>query len=137
MINTLRSTFLATAATAAALTGAASLAGVANAAPAAQPFPVGHYNGELTGWSAPANAIWFGKDFIGNTVINDTAVGKIVPADVYRANSVVNGRPVIVVDYARSGLPGVRDELTSDGHGGYNGVGIAGNTPALTFVLRR
>lgn len=137
MINTFRTTVLATAASAAALIGASSLAGGASAAPAPQPFPVGHYNGQLTGWSAPANAIWFGKDFTGNSVINDTVVGRIVPADVYRANSVVNGRPVIVVDYARSGLPGVRDELTSDGHGGYNGVGIAGNTPALTFVLRR
>lgn len=115
---------------------AGALTGDAHAAPQ-QPFPTGHYNGQLTGWSAPANAIWFGKDFSGATVINDTIAGKIVPADVYRANSVVNGRPVIVVDYARSGLPGIRDELTSDGRGGYNGVGVAGNTPALTFTLRR
>ncbi|GAC50046.1 hypothetical protein [Gordonia aichiensis] len=129
-------TAVVTATATAAFTLVGSLNGEAHAAPQ-PPFPTGHYSGQLTGWSTPANAIWFGKDFTGATVINDTIAGRIVPADVYRANSVVNGRPVIVVDYARSGLPGIRDELTSDGRGGYNGIGVAGSTPALTFTLRR
>ncbi|MFE0748192.1 hypothetical protein [Gordonia sp. NPDC058843] len=117
------------------LAGAMTLAatGTAQAAP---PMPTGYYRGDVT--SAPiADTVWFGKDFIGSRVVNNTAIGWAFPGAVYPGRSVQDGAPVIVVDYSGTPVGFVRDELRADGRGGYWGRALTGSTELLRFHLTR
>ncbi|WP_254661284.1 MULTISPECIES: hypothetical protein [Gordonia] len=125
----------AVAVAAGALAGAVTLAapGTAQAAP---PMPSGYYRGDVT--SAPiADTVWFGKNFTGSRVVNNTAIGWAFPGAVYPGRSVQDGAPVIVVDYSGTAVEFVRDELRADGRGGYWGRALNGTTELLRFHLTR
>lgn len=124
-----------------AILGSALLAlgGTIAAAPdaaAAPPMPAGYYQGNVTTFPA-GNGVWFGKSFTGDRVINNTAVGWQFPGKVYPGRSVQNGEPVIVVDYSGTAVGFIRDELRSDGRGGYYGRMLNGTTELARFHLRR
>ncbi|MFT4397035.1 hypothetical protein ACLTEW_19085 [Gordonia lacunae] len=117
------------------IAGASALAapGTALAAP---PMPSGYYRGDVT--SAPiADTVWFGKNFTGSRVVNNTAIGWAFPGAVYPGRSVQDGAPVIVVDYSGTLVGFVRDELRADGRGGYRGRALSGTTELLRFHLTR
>ncbi|WP_035717273.1 MULTISPECIES: hypothetical protein [Gordonia] len=103
---------------------------------AAPPMPTGYYRGDVT--SAPiADTVWFGKNFTGSRVVNDTAIGWAFPGAVYPGRSVQDGAPVIVVDYSGTPVGFVRDELRADGRGGYWGRALNGTSELLRFHLTR
>ncbi|PKZ63132.1 hypothetical protein CYJ73_23370 [Gordonia terrae] len=137
MSTTLDSRYRHCAAPAAAVAIAGVLTLVApGTALAAPPMPSGYYRGYVT--SAPiADTVWFGKNFTGSRVVNNTAVGWAFPGAVYRGRSVQDGAPVIVVDYSGTTVGFVRDELRADGRGGYWGRALNGSTELLRFHLTR
>lgn len=118
-----------------AIAGSGAIAGTASAQ-AAPPMPTGYYKGDVTTFPA-GNAVWYGKSFRGNTVLNNTAIGMSFPGRVYPGRSVQNGQPVIVVDYSGTVVGFVRDELRSDGRGGYWGRSLSGTSELLRFHLTR
>lgn len=126
---------VATAIAAGAVAASLSVA-VAPDATAALPVPSGYYAGNVTSFP-PGNAVWYGKSFTGSTVLNNTAIGWAFPGKVYPGRSVLNGVPVIVVDYRGTPVGFVRDELKPDGRGGYWGQSINGRSVLLTFHLAR
>lgn len=110
----------------------------------AGPIPRGVYNGQARllgspdpGFTAAVSGIWSGKIFHNGWLVNRTIAGDIVPADVYTAPSVADGRPVIRIDYRRSGLPVGHDELRRLPNGVYLGYGFLGTTKAGNFWLWR
>lgn len=120
------------------VTGAAAVGlvtGVASAS-AAPPMPTGYYRGVVTTMPA-GNAVWYGKSFGRGTVINNTAIGWAFPGRVYPGRSVQDGTSVIVVDYSGTPVGFVRDELRPDGHGGYWGRSLNGQSELLRFRLTR
>ncbi|WP_439028921.1 hypothetical protein [Gordonia terrae] len=124
----------AAAAACAALTGIAlGSPAVAHASPA---IPSGYYQGDVPGQPI-ANTLWYGKNFTGSSVVNDTAIGWAFPGAVYPGRSVQDGAPVIVVDYSGTPLGFVRDELRPDGRGGYWGRALTGTTELTRFHLIR
>lgn len=115
---------------------AAALSASPGTASAAPPMPRGYYQGTVTTF-APGNLVWYGKSFTGNRVINNTAIGWSFPGAVYPGRSVQNGEPVIVVDYRGTAVGFIRDELRSDGRGGYWGRSLNGGTEVLRFHLAK
>ena len=108
----------------------------ATAATAAPPLPSGYYHGNVT--SMPAgNIVWYGKFFRPGSVINNTAIGWAFPGKVYPGRSVQDGARVVVVDYSGTAVGFVRDELRSDGRGGYWGRSLNGRAEVLRFRLTR
>lgn len=117
------------------IAGGGIVAGTTEAS-AAPPMPSGYYRGDVTTFPA-GNAVWYGKSFTGGSVINNTAVGWAFPGKVYPGRSVQNGESVIVVDYSGTAVGFVRDELRSDGRGGYWGRSLNGTAELLRFHLTR
>lgn len=112
-----------------------AITGVAPAT-AAQPMPTGYYRGTVTTMPI-GNTVWYGKAFSRGNVINNTAIGWAFPGKVYRGRSVQDGSSVIVVDYSGTAVGFVRDELRSDGRGGYWGRSLNGTAELLRFRLTR
>ncbi|MFT3716602.1 MAG: hypothetical protein QM774_11860 [Gordonia sp. (in: high G+C Gram-positive bacteria)] len=107
-------------------------------------MPLGVMNGQTRPVGAPddalssaAAAIWSGKTFHRGWLTNRTAAGDLVPADVYVARSTVDNRPVIRIDYRRSGLPFAHDELRRLPNGVYLGYGFLGNARQVDFWVWR
>src|SRR5437867_2257330 len=64
--------------------------------------------------SRATGLVWKGKVFRDDgTMVNRLAGGlKAIPADVYVGESLLDGRPALILDYSRSRLwPDVRDEV--------------------------
>jgi hypothetical protein len=69
--------------------------------------------------------VWQGKVFRDDgTMVNRVFGGaKAIPADVYYGESLMDGKPALVLDYSRSKLwPNVRDEVREVSPGLYLGV---------------
>ncbi|GAC57824.1 hypothetical protein GOHSU_25_00590 [Gordonia hirsuta DSM 44140 = NBRC 16056] len=106
----------------------------------AGPIPRGALHGQARPVGAPdaaasaaIAAIWSGKTFHRGWLANRALGGQILPADVYYARSVIDGRRVIRIDYRRSGLPFAHDELRRLPNGVYLGYGFLGATKAVDF----
>lgn len=99
-----------------------------------QTRPVGPPNDAL---SAAASSIWAGKTFHRGWLLNRAFGGEILPADVYYAPSVVDGKRVIRIDYRRSGLPFAHDELRRLPNGVYLGYGFLGAGKSVDFWVWR
>ncbi len=68
---------------------------------------------------------WQGKIFRDDgTMINRVfGFGKVIPADVYHGESLIDGQPSLILDYSASKLwPDVRDEIREVAPGLYLGV---------------
>jgi hypothetical protein len=86
----------------------------------------------------PANArltrlVWQGKIFRDDgTMVNRVFGGaKAIPADVYYGESLLDGKPSLILDYSQSKLwPNVRDEIREVFPGLYLGVMYDGKTVA-------
>jgi hypothetical protein len=77
--------------------------------------------------------VWQGKVFRDDgTIVNRVFGGaKAIPADVYVGDSLLDGKPSLILDYSRSKLwPNVRDELREVSPGLYLGVMYDGKTVA-------
>jgi hypothetical protein len=77
--------------------------------------------------SKAAQAIWLGKDFDSDStmLINRWRFGRAVKAEVYPAESFLDGQPALVMDYRRTSpviWHNVRDELREVAPGLYLGV---------------
>jgi hypothetical protein len=75
--------------------------------------------------SRATHLVWQGKIFRDDgTMINRMfGIGKAIPADVYVGDSILDGRPALILDYSRSRLwPEVRDEIREVSPGLYLGV---------------
>lgn len=104
------------------------------------PIPLGVMKGQTRPVGGPddalssaASAIWGGKTFHLGWLLNRAFGGEILPADVYYAPSVVDGKRVIRIDYRRSGLPFAHDELRMLDNGVYLGYGFLGDAKAVDF----
>jgi len=84
---------------------------------------------------------WQGKYFRDDgTMVNRVfGIGRAIPADVYVAESLLDGRPALVLDYSRSRLwPNVRDEVREVSPGLYLGIMYkrsAPMNPPMFFAL--
>lgn len=103
-------------------------------------IPLGPMNGQTRLVGAPnsaassaAAAIWSGKTFHRGWLTNRALGGEIVPADVFYAPSVVDGKRVIRIDYRRSGLPFAHDELRRLDNGVYLGYGFLNGAKSVDF----
>lgn len=75
--------------------------------------------------SRATGLVWKGKIFRPDgTMINRLAGGlEAIPADVYLGESLLDGRPALILDYSRSRLwPDVRDEIREVAPGLYLGI---------------
>lgn len=85
--------------------------------------------------------MWQGKIFRNDgTMINRFfGVGRMIPAEVYVSDSILDGRPALILDYSRSRLwPTVRDEIREVAPGLYLGImykGGAMTSPPMFFTL--
>lgn len=95
-----------------------------------QTRPVGPPNDAA---SSAASAVWAGKTFHRGWLTNRAFGGEILPADVYYAPSVVDGKRAIRIDYRRSGLPFAHDELRRLPNGVYLGYGFLNNSKSVDF----
>lgn len=69
--------------------------------------------------------VWQGKVFRDDgTMVNRVfGAGRAIPADVYVGDSLLDGRPALILDYSRSRLwPEVRDEVREVSPGLYLGI---------------
>ncbi|MFZ2511321.1 MAG: hypothetical protein WAW85_09565 [Gordonia sp. (in: high G+C Gram-positive bacteria)] len=103
-------------------------------------MPMGTMNGQTRPVGGPnvaassaASAIWAGKTFHRGWLTNRAFGGEVLPADVYYARSVLDGKRVIRIDYRRSGLPFAHDELRRLPNGVYLGYGFLGASKAVDF----
>lgn len=110
----------------------------------AGPIPLGVMRGQtrLVGppndaASSAASAIWAGKTLHRGWLTNRAFGGEILPADVFYARSVIDGRRVIRIDYRRSGMPFAHDELRRLPNGVYLGYGFVGGSKSVDFWLWR
>ena len=81
--------------------------------------------------SRATGLLWKGKLFRDDgTMINRLAGGlTAIPADVYVGESLLDGRPSLILDYSRSRLwPDVRDEIREVSPGLYLGIMYRGKT---------
>lgn len=88
--------------------------------------------------AAVTRPVWQGKIFRPDgTMINRVfGAGRAIPADVYVAEGRTDGRPVVVLDYARSKLwPDVRDEVREIEPGLFLGVMYRGGERKMFFAL--
>ncbi|WP_240193943.1 hypothetical protein [Gordonia sp. PDNC005] len=131
------------AATVSALRNTCSQAGVDRLFRAAQAgaLPVGVYNGQArpiggpnNGASSAIGGVWAGKHFYRGWLTNRVLGGEALPANVYYGRSAVDGKRVIRIDYARSGL---HDEIRRLGNGVYLGYGFDGPRRIITFWVWR
>ncbi|MBN9122795.1 MAG: hypothetical protein J0I06_27255 [Planctomycetes bacterium] len=75
--------------------------------------------------SRATRLVWQGKYFRDDgTMINRVfGAGRAIPADVYVGESLLDGRPALILDYSRSRLwPEVRDEVREVSPGLYLGI---------------
>lgn len=82
-------------------------------------------NARMTG------VVWQGKIFRDDgTMINRMfGVGKMIPAEVYMGESLLDGKPALILDYSKSRLwPDVRDEVREVSPGLYLGIMYKGKT---------
>jgi len=107
-------------------------------------IPRGVYHGQVrpvggpdAAASAAAAAVWSGKNFHRGWLTNRAFGGEILPADVYYARSVIDGKKVIRVDYRRSGLAFAHDELRRLPNGVYLGYGFIGDMKGVAFWVWR
>ncbi|GEE01711.1 hypothetical protein nbrc107696_21570 [Gordonia spumicola] len=110
----------------------------------AGPIPMGVYRGQArpmggpnTGASSAIGSVWAGKHFYRGWLTNRVFGGEALPANVYYGRSAIDGRRVIRIDYARSGLGGLHDEIRRLGNGVYLGYGFDGPRRIVTFWVWR
>ncbi|WP_341268288.1 hypothetical protein [Gordonia malaquae] len=134
------------AATVSALRNTCSQAGVDHLFRTAQAgaLPVGVYNGQArpiggpnSGASSAIGGVWAGKHFYRGWLTNRVLGGEALPANVYYGRSALDGKRVIRIDYARSGLGGLHDEIRRLGNGVYLGYGFDGPRRIVTFWVWR
>jgi hypothetical protein len=92
--------------------------------------PVGDANPGATDAVA---GLWQGKHFYNGWLNNRVLGGENVSASVFYALSARDGKPVVRVDYARSGIPFAHDELRQLPNGVYVGYGYLNNTAYVDF----
>jgi len=77
--------------------------------------------------------VWQGKIFRDDGTMRNRVFGglKVIPADVYLGESLIDGQPSLILDYTRSRLwPDVRDEVREVAPGLYLGVMYKGRPNA-------
>ena len=87
--------------------------------------------------SAAAGALWQGKHFYNGWLNNRVLGGEALFAGARLGRSVIDGKPVVRVDYARSGLGFAHDELRRLPNGIYLGYGFLNDTPQVNFWVWR
>ena len=107
-------------------------------------MPLGVYRGQTRPIGGPndaassaASAIWAGKHFYRGSLTNRVFGGEALPANVYYGRSTIDGRRVIRIDYARSGLGFAHDELRRLPNGVYLGYGFLGGDRQVSFWVWR
>ena len=134
------------AATAAALRDSCSQAGIDRLFRTAEAgaLPVGVYRGQTRPIGGPNNAassaagaIWSGKHFYRGWLTNRVLGGEALPANVYYGRSSLDGKRVVRIDYARSGLGFAHDELRRLPNGVYVGYGFVGGGRQVSFWVWR
>ncbi|MFT4127474.1 MAG: hypothetical protein QM662_14745 [Gordonia sp. (in: high G+C Gram-positive bacteria)] len=96
--------------------------------------PIGAPNPAAT---AAASSIWAGKHFYNGWLTNRVLGGESISAAVRYGRSVIDGKPVVRIDYARSGAPFGHDELRALPNGVYLGYGFLDNTRQVDFWVWR
>lgn len=92
--------------------------------------PIG---GADPGASNAAAGLWQGKHFYNGWLNNRILGGEGIAANVYQGLSVRDGKPVVRIDYSRSGIPFAHDELRQLPSGVYLGYGFLGNDAVVDF----
>lgn len=94
--------------------------------------------------SRATRLVWQGKVFRDGTMTNRVfGFGKAIPADVYEGESLIDGRPSLILDYSGSKLwPDVRDEVREVEPGlllgvMYKGKGVREQKMFFTLDARR
>ncbi|MCF8587365.1 hypothetical protein [Gordonia liuliyuniae] len=103
-------------------------------------IPKGVYHGQTRPIGGPndaasdaASAIWSGKHFYNGWLNNRVLGGEALSANVYYGPSTVDGKRVVRIDYARSGLGFAHDELRRLPNGVYVGYGFLGADKGVSF----
>ncbi|GAB93893.1 hypothetical protein [Gordonia rhizosphera] len=86
---------------------------------------------------AAAAAVWSGKHFYDGWLNNRVLGGEGVAANVRYGLSAIDRKPVVWIDYSRSGLPFAHDELRRMPNGVYLGYGFLNNVPQVDFWVWR
>lgn len=110
----------------------------------AGPIPYGVTNGQVRPLGGPnpvatfaLTPLWQGKHFYPGWLTNRVLGIEAFPADVYYGRSVLDGRPVIRIDYRRSGFSAGHDEIRMLANGVYLGFGYLNNVRQVDFWLWR
>lgn len=85
--------------------------------------------------SSTIGGLWSGKSFHRRWLLNRVAGTEAGRAEVFTAASVLDGRPAIRLDYRRSVLSGMHDEIRELPNGVYIGYGFVQNRPVVAFWL--
>lgn len=107
-------------------------------------MPLGVYRGQArpmggpnNGASSAVSTVWAGKHFYRGWLTNRVFGGEALPASTYYGRSALDGRPVVRIDYARSGLGFAHDELRRLPNGVYLGYGFIGASRQVSFWVWR
>ncbi|MFW0788187.1 hypothetical protein [Gordonia sp. CPCC 205333] len=96
--------------------------------------PIGPSN---AGATAAMHSIWSGKNFHRGWLTNQLFGGDLLPASVFYARSILDGRAVMRIDYARSGLGFGHDEMRRLPNGVWIGYGFLNNARQVNFWMWR